>query len=193
MKAVPDMLKKTRTKRTHGLLVGLLLLAGCSTPPPRPAPSVPEESTPVIAKSPTPPPPLNVATTPEVSAVASPEEKSSPAPAAVDEDNNVFFDRGATTINEKEKEKLREHANRLKQNPKKYVTLTGYADDLGSRNYKLAIAEERLVAVNKVLQSYGVSPRQIRRNRSASVKNSPACKKADCLRLKRRVELVYSK
>jgi outer membrane protein OmpA-like peptidoglycan-associated protein len=147
----------------------------------------------VVTDSPAPTAPVSEETKPITTVAVPPERKSPAEPRVNDEDNNVFFDRGSTSVNTAEKEKLREHANRLKQNPKKYVTLTGYADDLGSRNYKLAIAEERLVAVNKVLQSYGVSPRQIRRNRSASVKNSPACKKADCLRLKRRVELVYSK
>jgi len=134
-----------------------------------------------------------MATNPEPSTVASPEEKSSPVTATVDEDNNVFFDRGATTVNEREKEKLRQHASRLKQNPKTHITLTVYSDDLGSRNYKLAVAEERLMAVSKLLRSYGVLSRQIQRNRSASVKNSSACSTNDCLRLKRRVELVYPK
>jgi len=193
IEALPDMLKKTRTRTTHGLLVGLLLLAGCGIPPPRPTQTVPEEAAPAIAESPATPPLLNATTNPQVGTTASPEKNTSPATVTVDGDNNIFFDRGATTVNAKEKEKLRQHADRLKQNPKTYITLTGYSDELGSRNYKLAIAEERLAAVSKLLQSYGVSSRQIRRNRSASVKNSPACSTDDCLRLKRRVELVYPK
>lgn len=174
----------------YGLLVGLLMLAGCSTTPPQPTSPAHEESVPPIAESPSAP---SVETEPEVKVTGSPENKSLPAPIINDEDNNVFFDPGSTAVKEEEKAKLRQHANRLKQNPKKYVTLTGHSDELGSRNYKLAIAEERLVVVSKLLRSFGVSSRQIRRNRSASVKNSPACSTTDCLRLHRRVELVYPK
>ena len=173
-------------------LLGALLLAGCSTPPSQPAvPS--QESLPVVVDSPKPAPLVSEDAKPGITLTASPEIKPPPQPEISVEDNNVFFERGLTVVKDTEKEKLRQHAQRLKQNPKNYVTLTGYSDDLGSRNYKLAIAEERLAAVSKLLRSYGASPSQIRRNRSASVKNPPSCSTDDCLRMRRRVELVYPK
>lgn len=176
-----------------GPLLGLSMLAGCSTLPHLGAPATrlaQGQLAPAIVESES---TLGVEAKPDVKTTESPENKSLPEPIINIEDNNVFFDPGSTTVNDAEKAKLRQHANRLKQNPKKYVTLTGHSDEQGSRNYKLAIAEERLVVVSKLLRSFGVSSRQIRRNRSASVKNSPACSTTDCLRLHRRVELVYPK
>ena len=63
------------------------------------------------------------------------------------EENNIFFPLRSTIVDDLGKEKLRQHANRLKLNLKETVTLVGYTDDLGSRNYNLAITEERLNAV----------------------------------------------
>lgn len=148
---------------------------------------------PTTVVSPAPTPLVNEDAKPGITLTASPEIKPAPEPEVSAEENNVFFERGLTVVRESEKEKLRQHAQRLKQNPKTYVTLTGHSDELGSRNYKLAIAEERLAAVSKLLRSYGASPQQIRRNRSASVKNPPSCSTDDCLRMRRRVELVYPK
>lgn len=176
-----------------GLFAVLSLLTACTTPPPRPL--VPETREPVamVAESPALPSETGNEVKPGIKLAASPEMKPPPAPAVSAEDHNVFFEQGLTVVSPSEKEKLRQHGQRLKQNPKTYVTLTGYSDDLGSRNYKLAIAEERLAAVSKLLRSYGASPSQIRRNRSASVKNPPSCSTDDCLRMRRRVELVYPK
>lgn len=174
-----------------GLLAVLSLLTGCTTPQPRPIVQEAREPAPVAAESPAPSSETGDEVKPGIALASSPEIKPPHVPAVSAEDHNVFFEQGLTVIRESEKEKLRLHAQRLKQNPKTYVTLTGYSDDLGSRNYKLAIAEERLAAVSKLLKSYGASPRQIRRNRSASVKNPPNCSTDDCLRMRRRVELVY--
>lgn len=188
--SAPVKLASLRTGMVS-LLAALSLLTGCTAPPPRPVVQEARASVPVVAESPAPSPETGDETKPGIKLAASPEIKPPPAPAVSAEDHNVFFEQGLTVVRESEKEKLRQHAQRLKQNPKIYVTLTGYSDDLGSRNYKLAIAEERLAAVSKLLRSYGASPRQIRRNRSASVKNPPNCSTDDCLRMRRRVELVY--
>ena len=125
------------------------------------------------------------------------EESKPPAPAekvieAISDENNIFFAAGSTSVDDAENEKLRQHADQLKQHPKQRVTLTGYGDDQGSRNVNLAIAEQRLVAVSKALRAYGVSPRQIRRNRIGGIKKPSACSPADCRKRMSRVELVYS-
>lgn len=183
---------KNRPAPTHrfwaglraGTLAALCILAGCVTSSPRPVATESNRPAPPVAETPT---PANPAPVPDVKGD---DNASSPAPVQVDEENNVFFDHRSARLNDLEKEKLRRHADRLKQNPKTTVTLTAYSDDLGSRNYKLAVSEERLAAVSNLLKSYGVPSRQIRRNRSPSVKNAPACT-GDCQRLKRRVELIY--
>ena len=175
------------TVRNLGLSVALLALSGCITPPP--TLSRPVEPVPIAVDSPTLPAVESIA--PANAAVQPSDSVAKPNPL-ISEDNNVFFASGSTTLDEKEKEKLQLYANRLKQNPKTYVTLSGHTDDVGSRNYNLAIAEERLMTVNKLLQSYGVLHRQIRRNRSGSAKTSPTCTTTECRRQSRRVELIYA-
>ncbi len=163
------------------LFVAALALYGCSTPQPS-AQSLPTESTPVVAPS---------ITQASVVETAPPEVEVKPI-VTVPEADAIFFPPGSTTVDATGKEKLRQHADRLKQNPKAFVTLVGYTDGQGSRNYNLAIAEERLTAVNKLLRTYGVSPGKIRHNRIGSVKTPTACTSADCRQKLRRVELVYS-
>ena len=110
--------------------------------------------------------------------------------APVAEENNIFFALRSATVDDAGKEKLRQHADRLKSNRKERVLLVGHSDDQGSRNYNLAITEERLMAVQKLLRSYGVTARQIRRNRSSSAKTRSPCASKACQQQMRRVELV---
>ena len=75
----------------------------------------------------------------------------------VDPADNIYFQLRSTAIDEAEKLKLGAHAERLKADPKARVTLIGHMDDLGSRNYNLAITEERLMAVTSQLRALGVA------------------------------------
>lgn len=122
------------------------------------------------------------------------EDKAAPVPeektmAAVSDDKIIYFPLRVTTVDEAGKEKLHRHAEYLKQNPTTVVTLVGYLDNLGSRNYNLAITEQRILTVKKLLRSYGVSARQIRRNSATTM---TTCTSPDCRQKMRRVELVYS-
>lgn len=178
--------RKHPTNRTTVLALRCALIAavavyGCSTPAPVSPPPVAEPK-PVAAAVP-PPPPAEPAAPPIVA------EK--PAPAIVDE-NNVFFAPGSTAVDDAGNDKLRQCADRLKQNPKQHVILRGYADELGSRSVSLALTEQRLSAVSKALRGYGASPRQIRRNRVASVKKPVSCAATGCRQPLGRVEMVYS-
>ena len=162
-------------------LLVTLAFVGCSTPPAKHTGSLPATTT-------TPPPAAqagDLGTEPAES-----EASGSVAPAAI-EANNVYFQLRSTAVDETAEQKLREHAERLKQNPKERVTLIGHMDDLGSRNYNLAITEERLMAVSKQLRAYGVPARQIRRERAASEISPTPCRNEACRALMRRVELKY--
>lgn len=58
--------------------------------------------------------------------------------------------------------------------------LIGFADDLGSRSYNVAIAAQRVAAVKKLLRSHRVPGSQIRRY-SVGKKLAPkACKPSQC-------------
>ena len=168
------------TLRIACCLSSAVLLYGCSTPPP---------ITPIPSDE-----PLTVVTVSSVAPAASvnPPVVAVEAMAPLSEENNVFFALRFATIDDTGKEKLQRHADRLKSNRKQTVMLVGHSDHQGSRNYNLAITEERLVAVEKLLRRYGVSVRQIRRIRTSSVKNSSSCTTNQCRQEMRRVELVYA-
>lgn len=155
--------------------VMVLSLAGCA--------STPEPMAPV--SKPTPP------------AVADPEAPSirteTQVIASVSLENNVFFEPGASDIDETGSATLRLHAERLKANPKTRVTLIGYAESFGSRAMSIAIVDKRVNAVYAKLRTYGVPSRQLLRANMGVEKNNKACQSQDCRSLMRRVELRYAK
>jgi len=162
------------------LLVSILLLSGCSALPHH-APFSESEAPAEASKVP--------------SAVAGKDDAPAVSPdAAVDaiaEENIIYFASGATIVDRAGEAKLRLHAEYLKQNPKKILTIAGHTDDLGSINYNLAIAEERMTNVGRLLKAYGAPPRQVRRNRTGNGKKPEICKTAECRQKMRRVELNY--
>lgn len=162
------------------LPVSILLLAGCGSMPNN-APSS-ENATPDQAAT----APSGVESQRGALAAA-----ADAAEAALAEENIVYFASGSTTVDHAGEAKLRQHAEYLKQNPKKILTITGHTDDLGSINYNLAIAEERMMNVGKLLKAYGAPPRQIRRNRAGNGKKPEICRTAECRQKMRRVELIY--
>ena len=160
------------------LPVGVMLL-GCNTLVTAPLESLPQMSSGSSSAS---APPLDASPTKDMDSVA------------LEEANSIYFAKGATRIDRTEQNKLRIHAARLKENPVQVVTLAGYTDDLGSDSYNLAIAEQRIEAVAKLLRTYGVPKKQIQPLRRYSVGRAgsmAACRTTDCRQKMRRVELIY--
>lgn len=164
------------------LLAGLALfgLAGCESAQVR-AFFTPDAEAPQVARS------------ARISAPAPALVSGAELPAAAQGGlQSIFFSSGTALIDAAGEAKLQSHALRLKQNPKLIVTLTGYTDDLGSRAYNLAIAEQRVDAVSRMLRSLGVPTRQLRRQGHVAEKLAQPCTTAECRQLMRRVDLVFS-
>jgi outer membrane protein OmpA-like peptidoglycan-associated protein len=130
--------------------------------------------------------------------LAPPRAKAASARRAVpkpeiqlDVENNIFFPAGAVQVDADGRRKLQRHAQRLKADPKLELMLVGYTDDQGSRSYKLAVAEQRLESVFKLLRGMGVPGRQLRRYPVGREMSTPGCSDAACLDNMRRVELIY--
>lgn len=157
--------------------LSLLLLAGCASQAVFDAPS---------------------AATAEPTKAAQSSEKRQREPseaeiiAAINTDNSVFFPPSGVIVDEANRQRLLRHAARLKENPNLQVTLVGHTDHLGSPSYNLAIAEQRINAVQAILRAQRIPVTQIRRQVVGSEEVSINCKSAECRRKMRRVELVFS-
>ncbi len=112
--------------------------------------------------------------------------------ATVDDQKSVFFLPGSAQIDAEGLRIVRRHAERLKAEPKRLLTLLGYTDDVGSPSYNLAIAEQRINAVSAQLRAQGVAARQIRRQVVGHEKLAGTCRSAACRQKMRRVELSYA-
>lgn len=111
--------------------------------------------------------------------------------ATVDEKNSVFFASSSVVLNAEAEQKMQQHVLRIKADPKLVVSLVGHTDDLGSRAYNMAIAEQRVNAVYGFLRRAGVPIRQLRRSGGASDIGAKSCDSAECRAKMRRVELIY--
>lgn len=76
----------------------------------------------------------------------------------------------------------------MKQNPKRRVTLIGYSEGFGSRNYTLAIMEEHLAAVSAQLQEFGVEKSRIRQIIFGGKGSQKSCEGSSC---RQRVEIRF--
>jgi len=83
------------------------------------------------------------------------------------------------------------HAQYLLAHPQQRVTLEGHADERGSREYNIALGEQRAKAVARMLEVEGVSPGQLEIVSYGEEK--PAAYEHDeaAWQRNRRVELVY--
>ena len=132
----------------HGLLVLVLSLTGCANNQPH------DTNTQAASKA-----EAGLATSSQPNAAEKPRSADEKTDTAAIDELNIFFNPGDTAVDIAGQLKLRRHADYLKLNPKKKLTLDGHTGDSGSRSFNLAIAEQRILSVRKLLNSYGVSPR----------------------------------
>lgn len=83
------------------------------------------------------------------------------------------------------------HAKFLAANPRLSVVLEGHADEQGTREYNIALGEQRAKAVSKVLKLQGVGDGQLQRVSYGEEKPAKAGHDEASWRLNRRVEIVY--
>lgn len=73
----------------------------------------------------------------------------------------IYFDFDVSTIRSEYLEMLRAHAIYLLNNPSATVTVEGHCDERGSREYNIALGEQRANAVKRFFEAEGVHPSQI--------------------------------
>ena len=105
--------------------------------------------------------------------------------------NSIFFASGSASLDNAAEARLRDHAQRLKQNPKLILALMGFTDEGGSEAFGLAMSAQRVEAVYRTLRSLGVPANQLQRLGGGNLKDLPICKTLECRQGLRRVDLVY--
>ncbi len=73
----------------------------------------------------------------------------------------VYFDFDRSTVRDEYLDLIKAHAEYLLMHPQRRVTLEGHTDERGSREYNLALGEQRAKAVRDLLMLEGVAGDQI--------------------------------
>jgi len=73
----------------------------------------------------------------------------------------IHFDSSSNMMTSETKAVLEEHAKYLRANPLSFVRLEGHTDERGSREYNLALAEQRVIVMKDMLKSLGVKEDQL--------------------------------
>ena len=103
----------------------------------------------------------------------------------------IYFEFDSSDIPESERSTIEAHAGYLSQHSGAQIVLEGHADERGSREYNIALGEQRADAVRRLMTILGASSQQIRiisygEERPASMGHDESA-----WQLNRRVEVVY--
>lgn len=159
------------------LLAVAVLLGGCPSKPVKEPETQPAEP-PATA--------VDTAAVPDRGLAADFNDPSSPLYQRV-----IYFDYDSSEIQPQFIEVLRAHALYLSTNPNRSVTLEGHTDERGTREYNLALAEQRANSVRGFMLAEGVGGGQVKTLSYGEERPAQPGHGEDAWALNRRVELVY--
>ncbi len=103
----------------------------------------------------------------------------------------IYFDYESSNIKPEFVEVLRAQARYIATTPKAKVTLEGHTDERGTREFNLALAEDRANAVRRFLRAEGAAESQVGIVSFGEEKPAQRGQGEQFWALNRRVELVY--
>lgn len=112
-------------------------------------------------------------------------------PTAQLQERVIYFDFDSAEIREDSRAIIDAHAQYLRANPGSAVILEGHADERGTREYNIALAENRAESVRRVMLALGVQPQQVRSVSYGEERPAVAGSDESSYALNRRVEIVY--
>lgn len=112
-------------------------------------------------------------------------------PASKLSERTVYFTYDSSRIQQDFMAVVVAHAKYLLNNPNQRIVLEGHADERGTREYNIALGDQRAKSVSRIMKIHGVSSRQIKIISYGEEK--PASNKSDesAWKLNRKVEIVY--
>lgn len=103
----------------------------------------------------------------------------------------IYFDYDSTTIRSDFESVVQAHAEYLAANPGVSITLEGHADERGTPEYNLALAERRALAVRRQLVLLGATAGQIRTVSYGEERPVAEGHDEQSYSLNRRAEIIY--
>ena len=164
------------------------LMAACSTPTPPAAP--PPAAAPATRAAAPEPAAAEVLESESVSvATQSPKDAFEQMRAAIEGDS-VYFDFNRYAIKSDQTSAVSEHAKLANAFANDYITLQGNCDERGSREYNLALGQQRADAVKRALVLLGVPETRIETISFGKEKPRALCHDESCWAENRRADFV---
>lgn len=110
---------------------------------------------------------------------------------AIPEVKTIYFDYDRSDVGMEARSILEQHAAFLSSRPDVAIRLEGHADERGSREYNLALGEQRANAVKRLLSILGVSEQQLTILSYGEEQPLDFSQNEAAWQRNRRVELVY--
>ena len=103
----------------------------------------------------------------------------------------IYFEFDSSEVSASGQAVIEAHARYLSQHPGAQITLEGHADERGSREYNIALGEQRAKAVNRLMTLLGASSPQIRTISYGEERPAADGHDESSWQLNRRVEIIY--
>jgi peptidoglycan-associated lipoprotein len=112
-------------------------------------------------------------------------------PDSVLADRTIYFEYDSSEVRESAQAIIEAHAAYLSDHPNAQITLEGHADERGSREYNVALGEQRAVAVRRLMTLLGATSQQIRTISYGEERPVATGHGESSWHLNRRVEVIY--
>jgi peptidoglycan-associated lipoprotein len=103
----------------------------------------------------------------------------------------IYFEYDSSTVKQEFIAVIEAHAVYLTNNPNQTINLEGHSDERGTREYNIALSEQRAKSVYKMLLVLGVMSHQVNIISYGEEKPEVLGQTDDAFALNRRVEVVY--
>ncbi len=104
-----------------------------------------------------------------------------------------YFDFDSSQVRPEDYQAINAHADYLLANPESVISLEGHTDQKGTREYNIALGEQRAISVAKMMQIKGVNDNQIQAVSYGEEKLASSGNDEYALSQNRRVEIIYLK
>ena len=103
----------------------------------------------------------------------------------------IYFDFDSSEVPESELVGIEAHARYLSEHSGALITLEGHGDERGSREYNIALGEQRAVAVRQLMTLLGATDPQIHTISYGEERPAAAGHDDSAWKFNRRVEIIY--